>query len=187
VTASDNTEPFYKDGGSGPLFIFRHGRPLAADSRNDQVLAVAEAGYRAVAYDGSGFRRSSRTWGGYDCDTPADELLQLSLTPVPGGRRQSVSRRARASSRVYRSGHRGRSFAKIALMPSVLPYMLATVDDPGGTDASVCDDMTRSMQEDRATFFGSVSKNFRGVGPISHPVSVQPLRWGVRRAMQAIL
>ena len=37
-------------------------------------MALADTGFRAIAYDRRGFGRSSQPWSGYDCDTFADEM-----------------------------------------------------------------------------------------------------------------
>jgi len=57
VTTRDQTSLYYKDWGSGPAVIFLHGWPLSADSWDDQAMAIAEAGYRTIAYDRRGFGR----------------------------------------------------------------------------------------------------------------------------------
>jgi pimeloyl-ACP methyl ester carboxylesterase len=35
---------------------------LSADSWDDQAMAIADAGYRAIAYDRRGFKRSSQPY-----------------------------------------------------------------------------------------------------------------------------
>jgi len=40
-------------------------------------MAIADAGYRAIAYDRRGFGRSSQPWSGYDYDTLSDDLAAV--------------------------------------------------------------------------------------------------------------
>ena len=74
VTTSDNAKLYLKDWGSGRPVILLHGWPLSSDSWDDQAMAIADAGYRAISYDRRGFGRSSQPWTGYDYDTLADDL-----------------------------------------------------------------------------------------------------------------
>ena len=77
ITTPDQTELYVKDWGQGQPVILIHGWPLSADTWDDQALALADAGYRAIAYDRRGFGRSSQPWSGYDYDTLADDLAAV--------------------------------------------------------------------------------------------------------------
>ncbi|MEU7898185.1 alpha/beta hydrolase [Nonomuraea sp. NPDC049152] len=77
ITTADGTEIFYKDWGSGRPVVFSHGWPLNADAWDDQLRAVADNGFRAIAHDRRGHGRSTQTWTGNDMDTYADDLAQL--------------------------------------------------------------------------------------------------------------
>ncbi len=54
VTTADHTELYVKDLGSGPPVILLHGWPLSADSWDDQAMAIADSGFRAITYDRRG-------------------------------------------------------------------------------------------------------------------------------------
>ena len=58
ITTADQTRLYVKDWGSGQPVILIHGWPLSSDSWDDQAMAIADAGYRAIAYDRRGFGRS---------------------------------------------------------------------------------------------------------------------------------
>src|SRR5690349_483008 len=73
----ESAEIFYKDWGGGQPVVFSHGWPLNADAWDDQLMAVAANGYRAIAHDRRGHGRSSQTWTGNDMDTYADDLAML--------------------------------------------------------------------------------------------------------------
>lgn len=187
VTTSDKTELYYKDWGSGPAVIFLHGWPLSSDSWDDQAMAIAEAGYRTIAYDRRGFGRSSQPWVGYDYGTLADDLAAvIAHTGVSDVTLVGFSMGGGEIAR-YLSRHGSAAVSKAALISSVVPYMLKTDDNADGTDASVFDQMALGMNADRAAFFDGFFKDFFGVNLISHPVSSDTLRWCQNTAMQASL
>ena len=74
VITRDGTQLYVKVWGSGRSVILMSGWPLSADSWDDQAMAIADAGMRAIAYDRRGFGRSSQPWSGYDYDTLSDDL-----------------------------------------------------------------------------------------------------------------
>src|SRR6185295_18019632 len=77
VTAGTDTQLYYKEWGRGRPVVLLHGWPLNADSWDDHALALADAGYRVIAYDRRGFGRSSQPWNGYDYDTLTDDLRSV--------------------------------------------------------------------------------------------------------------
>jgi non-heme chloroperoxidase len=79
IEAQDGTEIYVKDWGheEGRPVILIHGWPLSADSWDPVALALAEAGYRVIAYDRRGFGRSEQPWEGYDYDTFSDDLADV--------------------------------------------------------------------------------------------------------------
>lgn len=187
VTTSDNTRLYLKDWGSGRPVILLHGWPLSADSWDDQAMALADAGYRAIAYDRRGFGRSSQPWSGYDYDTLSDDLAAVieqtgAQDAVLAGFSMGGGEVAR-----YMSRHGGKSVSQAVLMSSVVPFMLKTDDNPDGVEQSVFDGMTQGIQADRAEFFVSFFDNFFGVGLLTSPVSDELLEATRHVAMQASL
>lgn len=172
ITTNDNTKLYYKDydGGGRPVILL-HGWPLSADSWEDQAVAFAEAGFRAISYDRRGFGRSDQPFSGYDYDTLTDDLA--AVIAQTGATNASLFGFSMGGGEVarYMSRYKGQHLAQAALIASVVPYMLKTEDNPDGTDQSVFDDMTKQMKEDRAKFFASFFKDFYGVGYVSQPVS----------------
>ena len=73
----DGVEIFYKDWGSGRPVVFIHGWPLNGDAWQDQLKAVADAGFRGIAHDRRGHGRSTPVFDSYDFDTFADDLNDL--------------------------------------------------------------------------------------------------------------
>lgn len=63
--------------GRGPLVLLVHGCPEFWWSWRDQLPAVADAGYRAVAVDLRGFGASDKPPAGYDIPTACDDLAAI--------------------------------------------------------------------------------------------------------------
>jgi non-heme chloroperoxidase len=185
ITTADQTKLYFKDWGSGKPVILLHGWPLSSDSWDDQAMAIADAGFRAIAYDRRGFGRSSQPGTGFDYDTLADDLA--AVIEQTGAQDAVIAGFSMGGGEVarYMSRHAGKSVSKAVLVSSVVPFMLKTDDNPEGTDASVFEKMTKGMKEDRAHFFGSFFKDFYGNGLLSDNVSDEVLEWTRQVAMQA--
>ena len=187
ITTRDGTNLNVKDWGTGRPVILIHGWPLSADSWDDQAMAIADSGMRAIAYDRRGFGRSAQPWGGYDYDTLADDLA--AVMEGTGATDAALVGFSMAGGEVarYMSRHGGRNVSQTALISSVVPYMLQTSDNPNGVPHAAFDQMTLAIREDRAHFFASFFKSFFGDGLLSGPVSAEVLEWARDVAMMASL
>jgi non-heme chloroperoxidase len=185
ITTRDDTKLYVKDWGTGRPVILMHGWPLSADSWDDQAVAIAEAGFRAIAYDRRGFGRSDQPWGGYDYDTLADDLA--AVIEETAARDATIVGFSMGGGEVarYMSRHGGKNVAQAVLVSSVVPYMLRTADNPEGVPQATFDQMTEGMKQDRAHFFAGFFKDFYGVGLVSQPVSDEVLEWSRNVSMQA--
>ncbi|OMG56342.1 alpha/beta hydrolase [Azonexus hydrophilus] len=185
VITPDNTRLHVKDWGTGKPVILIHGWPLSADSWDEQAMAIAQAGYRAIAYDRRGFGRSSQPWSGYDYDTLADDLA--AVIEQTGAQDATLVGFSMGGGEVarYMSRHAGASVEKAVLISSVLPFRLKTDDNPAGTGQEVFDLMVQAINDDRAGFFSGFFRDFFGVGILSSPVSNEVLEWARGLAMQA--
>ncbi len=187
LTTTDKTKLYIKDWGTGKPVILLHGWPLSSDSWDDHAMAIAEAGYRAIAYDRRGFGRSSQPWSGYDYDTLSDDLAcVIEQTGVQDVTLMGFSMGGGEVAR-YMSRHGGKSVIKTALISSILPFRLKTEDNPEGTEQAEFDQTAKSLKSDRAEFFTNFFKEFFGVGMILSPVSDEILEWTRATAMQASL
>jgi pimeloyl-ACP methyl ester carboxylesterase len=188
IEARDGTEIYVKDWGheGGRPVILMHGWPLSADSWDDQALALAEAGYRVLAYDRRGFGRSDQPWDGYDYDTFADDLADvIESAELEGGIALVGFSMGGGEVARYMSRHGGKGVTQAALIGAVVPYLLKTADNPDGADQSVFEEIKAGIRKDRADFFRSFFKDFYGVGVLSHPVSQGVLDHAWTLAMQA--
>ncbi|MDL4812718.1 alpha/beta fold hydrolase [Actinomadura opuntiae] len=162
VTTRDGNEIFYKDWGSGPPVVFIHGWPLNADAWEDQMKAVADAGYRGIAHDRRGHGRSSQPWDGYDFDTFADDLADLLGTldlreVVLVAHSMGGGELAR-----YIGRHGTARVAKAVLLSAIPPLMLRTDANPEGVPAQAFEDIKAGILKERSQFWKDSAEGFFG-------------------------
>jgi non-heme chloroperoxidase len=185
IKTQDGTKLYVKMWGTGRPVILMHGWPLNADTWDDGAMALAEAGFRAIAYDRRGFGRSSQPWDGYDYDTLADDLAAvIEATDAKDAAIIGFSMGGGEVAR-YMSRHAGKNVVQAGLISSVVPFMLKTSDNPTGVDQAVFDQMAQAMKEDRSKFFAGFFKDFFAGGASSSQVSPEVLEWARSLAMMA--
>jgi non-heme chloroperoxidase len=185
ITTKDGTVIYYKDWGSGQPVVFSHGWPLTADAWEDQMVFLAEHGYRCIAHDRRGHGRSSQPWNGNDMNTYADDLATLAESldlknAVHVGHSTGGGEVAR-----YIGRHGSKRVAKAVLIGAVTPLMLKTAANPGGLPMQVFDEIRAKVLADRSQFFQDLTTPFYGANRSGAKVS-QGLRdsfW--RQGMQA--
>jgi non-heme chloroperoxidase len=177
IESKDGTRLHVKDSGQGRPVVLIHGWPLTGDMFEYQSLALLEAGYRVITYDRRGFGQSEHVAHGYDYDTFADDLAAvLDGLDLQGATLVGFSMGGGEIAR-YLSRHGTQRIAKVALVASVVPYVLKTDDNPDGVDQAVFDEMKAEIRKDRFAFLQSFGKTFYGVGFVSSPVSQGVLDW----------
>ena len=77
VTAQDGTRLAVQDWGQGRPVLFMAAWALHAAFWGSAMVALAQAGFRAVAYDRRGHGRSDSPSQGYDGDTLAGDLADV--------------------------------------------------------------------------------------------------------------
>ncbi len=183
----DHLPLFVRDIGHGPAVVLIHGWPLNADMWEYQTQALAEAGYRVLAYDRRGFGRSAQPWTGYDYDTLADDLW--SLLDQAGVREAAIVGFSMGGGEVARflARHGRHNITKAVLISAVTPYMMKTADNPDGVDPSVFEGIEAGLREDRPKFLKDFARSFYGVNETPGAVSDAWLEWSQSLAMQASL
>ena len=161
-TTKDGTQLYYKDWGNGQPVVFSHGWPLSADAWEDQMIFLAEHGFRCIAHDRRGHGRSSQPWNGNDMDTYADDLAELAeelnlKDAVHVGHSTGGGEVAR-----YIGRQGTKRVDKAVLIGAVPPLMLKTAANPGGLPISVFDDIRTNVLADRSQFFKDLSVPFYG-------------------------
>ncbi|CAH0496575.1 alpha/beta fold hydrolase [Novosphingobium sp. CECT 9465] len=186
IETRDGTQLYAKSWGDGPPVVLIHGWPLSGDSWDPVSNALADAGFRAIAYDRRGFGRSDQPSTGYDYNTFANDLADV-MTAMDARQDVTLVGFSMGGGEVarYLSNHGGAGVSRVALVSSVVPYMLKTDDNPEGVPQATFDDMTEGMLADRAKFFTGFFKDFFGVGFLSQAVSDEVLHLAWITAMQA--
>ncbi len=162
---------YYKDWGAGQPVVFSHGWPLSADAWEDQMLFLAQRGYRCIAHDRRGHGRSSQPWNGNDLDTYADDLAKLVETlgltkAIHVGHSTGGGEVAR-----YIGRHGTQRVAKAVLVSAIPPLMLKTAANPGGTPIEVFDQLRANSLADRSQFLKDLSAPFFGANRPGSKVS----------------
>ena len=185
IETDDEVALYFKEWGpaDGAPVVLIHGWPLSADSWDDQALGLADAGHRVIAYDRRGFGRSDQPWDGYDYDTLADDLA--AVIEATEAEDAALIGFSMGGGEVARYLTRHGEARKVALISSVVPFLLQTGDNPDGAPQSVFDEITKGLNEDRAKFLAGFLKDFYGVGMLSHPVSGEQIDWSLQIALQA--
>jgi non-heme chloroperoxidase len=162
IATRDGTQLYYKDWGVGQPVVFSHGWPLTADAFEDQMLYLAQRGYRCIAHDRRGHGRSGQPWNGHDMDTYADDLADLVQAldlkdAVHVGHSTGGGEVAR-----YLGRHGTSRVAGAVLIGAITPVMLQSAANPEGTPKEAFDGIRAGVAGDRAQFFADLSAPFYG-------------------------
>jgi len=171
IATKDGTQIYYKDWGRGQPVVFSHGWPLSADAWEDQMIFLAEKGYRCIAHDRRGHGRSGQPWNGNDMDTYADDLAELCHhLDLKGAVHIGHSTGGGEVAR-YIGRHGSKRVAKAVLIGAVSPQMVDSPKYPGGLPLSVFDGIRAGVLADRSQYFKDLSAPFYGANRPNSTVS----------------
>jgi non-heme chloroperoxidase len=158
ITTKDGATLYYKDWGpvDAQAIVFHHGWPLSADDWDNQLMFFLGQGYRVIAHDRRGHGRSTQTATGNDMDTYAADVVQLVAAldlqhAIHVGHSTGGGEVARYVARAERA-----RVAKAVLISAVIPIMVKSVSNPGGTPIEVFDGWRASLAANRAQFYRDV-------------------------------
>ena len=189
IQTRDGTNIYVKEWGpsEGRPVVLIHGWPLSADSWDPQMIALADAGYRTIAYDRRGFGRSDQPSDGNDYNTYSDDLADV-LKATGASDDVALVGFSMGGGEIarYMSRHGGKGVSSTVFVSSVAGYMLKTPDNPDGVPQETFDEMTKGMKDDFRKFFTGFFKDFYGrTVDSASPVSDEQLDWAWQTTMHA--
>jgi non-heme chloroperoxidase len=162
VTTRDGVEIFYKDWGRGRPVVFSHGWPLSGDAWQDQLKAVADAGYRGIAHDRRGHGRSTPVFDGYDFDTFADDLDDL-LTSLDLRDATLVAHSMGGGEVTRYIGRHGTDRVRsVVLLSAIPPLLMEGPGNPEGVPQKAFDEIKAGILAERSQFWQDTSEAFFG-------------------------
>jgi non-heme chloroperoxidase len=162
VTVHDGTRIHFTDWGHGTPVVFSHGWPLSGDAWEDQMLFLADHGYRVIAHDRRGHGRSSKGWHGNDMNTYADDLAALlEALGIEGATLVGHSTGGGEVAR-YIGRHGTGRVGKAVLIGAVTPQMVVSAANPDGVPLAVFDGIREGVKNDRAQYFLDLATAFYG-------------------------
>ncbi|HZO23603.1 MAG TPA: alpha/beta hydrolase [Steroidobacteraceae bacterium] len=148
VRAHDGTQLYWTEWGSGPPILFSNSAGMPTEMWDYQMGALADHGFRCIAFDRRGHGRSDVPPRGYDFDTFADDmaaliqaldLKQLTLIAHSMGGGEVVR---------YLTRHGNQRVSRIVLIGSTTPFQLQAADNPNGIPAANFEALRASWRKD---------------------------------------
>jgi len=176
---------FVQDVGQGKPVVFISGWPLSSEMWEYQFNVLPKHFIRCIGYDRRGFGKSDKPWDGYDYDTLASDLnavleeldlYEVTLVGFSMGGGEVVR---------YLANYGDKRIARVALISSVVPFMLQTDNNPDGLPKEMFDEFVANTEEDRPKFLAEFAKSFYGNSFLNSNVSDEILIWHNALALQA--
>jgi non-heme chloroperoxidase len=181
----DGTHLYYRDWGKGPAIAFSHGWPLSGDAWEEQMMFLADKGYRCIAHDRRGHGRSGQPWDGNDMNTYSDDLGAL-LTQLDVKDAVLVGHSTGGGEVAHYVGRHGTGrVKKVVLVDAVTPFLLKTPSNPDGAPIEAFDAIRAGMRADVAQYWRDLSQPFFGANRPKAKVSQGLMDWFWLEGMMA--
>jgi non-heme chloroperoxidase len=180
-SATDGTQIFYQDWGSGDPVVFTHSWLLDSNAWEYQFHALVETGLRCIGLDRRGHGRSDVPGSGYDYDTLADDLAGLLQTLDLRGVTLVGHSMGGGEIVRYLTRHGRDRVARIALVAATVPGLLATPENPVGLGASQLDAFLHQIRTDRPGFYSSWKQAFFGTN-LNSQISAEAVNASIEQA-----
>jgi non-heme chloroperoxidase len=162
INSTDGVSLFFRDWGDGQPVLFCSSWALSSIQWQYQMITLAEAGKRCIAYDRRGHGRSDDPGRGYGYDTLADDLAnlieQLDLQDL------TLVAHSMSGGEVvrYLTRHGNRRVARVLFLAPTLPFPLKTAANPAGIEPAAFDavhaqwrsDFGKWTSENEGAYFG---------------------------------
>ncbi|WP_235303509.1 alpha/beta fold hydrolase [Sphingopyxis sp. MWB1] len=182
VAGRDGTALFVRDWGAGKPLLFLSGWALPSDFWQYQMLAAAQNGYRAVAYDRRGHGRSADPGRGYDHESLADDLA--AVIAARGLSDVTLIAHSMGGTEVarYFARHGGHGVSRVALISTITPFLMKGPDNVAGIDPALLAALNAPLRRD---FPAWVAKN---TPPFFTPdTSAEMKTWGQQMMLMTSL
>ena len=148
VHAPDGTRLYWTQWGSGRPILFSSSGGMPTEMWNYQMGALADQGYRCIAFDRRGHGRSDVPSSGYDFDTFADDLAAL-VTALELEDLTFISHSMGGGEVVrYLTRHGSARVRRLVLISPTTPFMLQTADNPDGIPQATLEALRDSWRKD---------------------------------------
>src|SRR2546429_6379613 len=183
ITVKDGTTIYYKDWGTGQPVVFSHGWPLSADAWEDQMIFLADRGYRCIAHDRRGHGRSSQPSNGNDMNTYADDLLAL-VEALDLKNAIHVGHSTGGGEVTRYIGRHGTKRVAKAVLISAVPPLLVT-GKPGGLPIEEFDQLRTQILLTELNFGKSlVHRSMAPIGRVQRSLRVCAIPFGSNRCSE---
>ena len=176
---------FYRAWGAGRPIVFVHGWAVSSEVWQYPMAVLSDHAH-CIAYDKRGHGRSSDPGRGYDYDGLATDLAamldRLDLQEVVlVGHSMGPAEIVR-----YLTRHGTARVSKLVLISSALPFMMKTLDNPEGIEASVFAQRRREWLQDMPKFLAANARAF-----VLAQSSAETVAWiaglGERASLRALI
>ncbi len=167
VQTDDDVSIFYRDWGQGEPVVFCAAWALSSIAWEYQMMAVIDAGFRAVAFDRRGHGRSDDPGRGYDYDRLSEDLAtvldaldlrEVTLVAHSMGSGEAVR---------YLTRHGSGRVARLLLLAPTTPYLLHGPDNPQGVPEELFAERREEWRRDFGRWIVENEDPYFGAGPVS--------------------